>query len=325
MNHEQPAFAFDRVPDNQSHASDPSSSQTPEAVAASTSEGNERYKKEIFKKHKAQFFTHFIRQLDIMIYLQLSILYYMDCSFLSFLARSMNQAFYFTPKPPGLNPIIVGQRPQIVAIFGLNLLSMAFHSAYLPPTAGEAVRGYLHGGVLIDFVGQKSPVPRIRLVFYDLLVLSLQLVILSITLGKDELGDPPALAVEGGQSRDEEAQTYDLEEQGIRSNEGVEGLELLPLQTLSGRRIDGDEDRERDELLQRTEGVADHPEDIFHSGQCVIADVPVVDTIRNHWKQSSTEETPNRSNGSLGAAAAAELTRRRLRFRIRLGGRDLGP
>ncbi|KAL8950751.1 MAG: hypothetical protein Q9222_003225 [Ikaeria aurantiellina] len=328
MNHERSAFAFDRVPnipDSQSHASGPSSQQAPEAAAVSTPERNEHHKKGIVKKHKARFLAHFIRQLDVLIYLQLSVLYYMDCSFLSFLARAMNQAFYFTPKPPGMNPVIVGNRPQIVIIFGLNLLSMFFHSIYIPPTAGEAMRGYLHGGILIDFVGQKSPVPRARLIMSDLLVLSLQLVVLSVTLEKNKLGDPLALSAEGIQSRDEGAQTHDLEEQGIRSSEGAEGMELRSLQLPSEAQMDGDEDRESDEQLGRSEEVASvHSEDVVYSGQCVIADVPIADTIRSQWKQSSTEQTVNPSNGSLGAVAAAEMARRRLRFRIRIGGREFG-
>lgn len=48
------------------------------------------------------------------------------------------------------------------------------------PSAGEGARGYLHGGLLIDFIGQKGPISKFSLVLLDLLIVGLQVVMLSV-------------------------------------------------------------------------------------------------------------------------------------------------
>lgn len=49
------------------------------------------------------------------------------------------------------------------------------------------MRGYLHGGVIIDFVGQKAPTSRLGLLLLDCLVLMLQCVMCGVWLEKDRL------------------------------------------------------------------------------------------------------------------------------------------
>ncbi|KAL8699076.1 MAG: hypothetical protein Q9201_006206 [Fulgogasparrea decipioides] len=247
---------------------------------------------------------------------------FLSCSLFSFVTRTTNHWFYFTPKPPLMNAAITWNRPHIVIIFGINLLSGFLHAMYTPPTAGEATRGYLHGGLLIDFVGQLSPVSRVRLVAYDLLILALQMVMLGVTIEKRKLVDAGNSSAEGGGSREDEGQGHDFEERGLRRGEDIEGIELQPLRPLPGGRLGGDEDEEREEVLGRNESTTDeHPGDAFCSGQYVIADVHIVNTVRGQWRQSYTA-TRSSNDGSVGAAA--ELARRRLRFRIRIGGREYG-
>ena len=72
-------------------------------------------------------------------------------------------------------------------IFVLKILWLLIHAISILLIAGEAVREYLHGSLLIDFVGQQSPVLRLRLVGCDLLVLAPQLVMLGITIEKRKL------------------------------------------------------------------------------------------------------------------------------------------
>lgn len=212
-------------------------------------------------------------------------------------------------------------------IFALNLLSILLHAISTPPTAGEAVRGYLHGGLLIDFVGQKSPVSRVKLVGYDLLVLALQLVMLGISVEKRRMGAPEGMAMAGGNEESaEETQDHDLEERGVRrGEEGAEGIEMRSLRSMSEGRTGAEEDGERNELLEGNETARDdHPGDDFYSGQHVITNIRIVDTVREQWRQASPAATGSSRDGSIGAAAAAELARRRLRFRIRIGGSDYG-
>ncbi|KAL8737805.1 MAG: hypothetical protein Q9181_001339 [Wetmoreana brouardii] len=322
MSHESSTSTSDQVP-NSNHSSDHAlTSSTSQAAARIEPDSDGEQIKAAYEKYREEFLDHLIRQLDIMIYCELSTLYYMDCSLLSFVARAMNHWFYFTPKPPVMSAAITWSRPHIVIIFGINLLSSFLHTIYTPPTAGEATRGYLQGGLLIDFVGQLSPVSRVRLVAYDLLILALQMVMLGVTLEKRKLIDAGNSSAEGGESREDERQDHDFEERGVRRGEIVEGIELQPLRPLSGGRTGGDEDGERDELLGENESTpVEHPGDAFYSGQYVVTDVHIVDTVRSQWRHSYTAA---RSSNDRSVGAATELARQRLRFRIRIGGREYG-
>lgn len=249
--------------------------------------------------------------------------YSSSCSLVVFVARALNQWFYFTPKPL-VSLIVPWSRPHIVVIFALNILWLLIHASSTPPIAGEAVREFLHGGLLIDFVGQKSPVARLRLVGYDLLVLALQLVMLGITIEKQKMDAPEG----GGDSREDGSQDHDAEERGTRrSQEGSEGIELRSLRPAVGGWTGGGQAGASNELLEESEeGTAgEHPGDAFYSGQHIIANVRIADMVREQWRQTSPATAASSGNDSMGATAAAELARRRLRFRIRIGGRDYGP
>ncbi|EME79171.1 uncharacterized protein MYCFIDRAFT_90088 [Pseudocercospora fijiensis CIRAD86] len=72
--------------------------------------------------------------------------------------------------------------PIIGTIFGTTLLCIIMHLYNSPPSAGEATRGYLHGGLAMDFIGQKGPSSKVHLILLDLLVLLVQLVQMSAHL-----------------------------------------------------------------------------------------------------------------------------------------------
>ena len=112
----------------------------------------------------------------------------LSCSLFKFLLRALPHWFLFTPKPDILppNPTSV-HGPYIGAVFSSNFFCILLHVLIAPPAAGEASRGYLHGGILIDFVGQASPVGRWKLLALDLLCLVLQLVMMCCTLEKQIL------------------------------------------------------------------------------------------------------------------------------------------
>ncbi|KAL8963033.1 MAG: hypothetical protein Q9193_000650 [Seirophora villosa] len=329
MNHVS-SESISNVPSGSHHSSNhASTSHSSQGEAAATTSGEEPQHRvrNVQKKYKIQFLDHLIRQLDIVIYCELSVLHYMDCSLLSFVVRALNHWIYFTPKPHPMPPVFAWNRSHVVMIFALNMLFMCAHAISIPPTAGEAVREYLHGGLLMDFVGQKSPVSRVSLVGYDLVVMALQFVMLGITAEKKTLDAAGGVSASGGQRTEEEAQDHDSEERGVRrSEEGTEGIELLPLRPLSEETTGGEEDRERSDVLGSTEGSTsrEHPGDAFYSGQYIVANVNLVDTMRSHWRQPQPVSTGSSSDNSMGAAAAAQLASRRLRFRIRIGGREYG-
>lgn len=212
-----------------------------------------------------------------------------------------------------MSPVVSSNRPNIVAIILLNLASIFVHSANTPPTANQAMRGYLHGGLLIDFVGQKSPVSRIRMIASDILILGLQLVILAVTVEKRNVAKPSRTS--GGSAVDGEgsSQDHDSEERGTRrSEEGAEYVELgVSAPTFEGR-TEGDEDRQGDEIKEHRGWMTmEHASNAYSSGQYIVINVHIIDTIQDHWKQAYT--------GSNGASRDNSMARRRSRFTLRFG------
>ncbi|KAI4260419.1 MAG: hypothetical protein LQ352_000281 [Teloschistes flavicans] len=209
-------------------------------------------------------------------------------------------------------------------VFGINLLGLFLHAIYTPPVAGEATREYLHGGLLIDFVGQKSPVSRVRLVACDLVVLALQLVLLSVTCDRRKLDDGNYAPANSNRVRATASQDHDSEERGIRRSEEADGIELRPLRPLPEGQTGGEENGQRDELMGTSHSaVGEHPGDVFFRGQYVVTHVDVVGTVKGQWTQSYAAATRSSGSGSMGAAAAAELARHRLGFQLRIRGREV--
>ena len=308
------------------------------AVAANSYEDPVQRGRHRQRQQRAAFLDHLIRNIDIVFYCQLSILYYMECvwpcfhrrvcgprvianlmhsiSLLKFFVRALPHWFYFTPKPSIFPPPSSTHRPYIGVIIGNNIICILLHLFFRPPAAGEATRGYLLGGLLIDFVGQESPASRWRLLVLDTIVLALQTLILAITLERRKLAAEYVSALV--EEVEQERQDHDSEERGMLRRDGnaQDGIELQDMRHTSSGRTGGDEDRERDELLECDGGNEPrnrHPLDPFLTGQTVIANVHVIDTIRAQWRFTTNTSGEATNSGVAAVAAAAERT---LSFRL---------
>lgn len=228
------------------------------------------------------------------------------------------------PLPPPM------ARPYIGAIFTTNLICVLLHLLTSPPAGGEATHGYLHGGVLMDFVGQESPVSKIRLLLLDILTLGLQLVILAVVLERRKLSPTSSATDTAIPSSQSQAQDHDSEERGmLRPRISAEDIEL---QTFSSGRTGADEDRERNELSSPSSSrfqdggtlaaVDEHPLDPFYSGQHIIADLRVLDTIRAQWMQYGSLASAVREASAEGSESTNDTTRRR-RIGFRIGGLEI--
>jgi len=155
--------------------------------------------------------------------------------------------------------------------------------------------------LLIDFVGQKSPVSRWRLVGLDILVLMLQILMLGITLERRSVRPEDEAVAVANEMATEPQQDHDSEERGIlrQDLEYTEDIELRDLHHTSSGRTGGDEDRERDELLDAGNGAEQHPLDPYYTGEQVIANMHILDTIRAQWQAVGV------SAGGSGASAAS--------------------
>jgi hypothetical protein len=201
--------------------------------------------------------------------------------------------------------------PLLLFSFGVNFL---LHLTYPAPSAGEDTRGYLHGGFMIDFIGQQGPTSKWKLGALDICILFLQLVMVSVHVKRRELkkklaklsagggapnttttttttratsGSAPtaaAAATSDNAARDQDA---DDEERGV----------LHRTDTLSDMGMDPD--NEEDALLPSSSEFG-HTDavDMLSSGQCVIGDFTLIDTLLQENRDYSAYRLTRTESGT---------------------------
>ena len=231
-----------------------------------------------------------------------------------------------------------------------HALCILLHLIFAPPAAGEATRGYLHGGLLIDFVGVESPVSKARLVIDDVLVATLQVICLAVVLERRKItpASPPS-----SNTADETAPSpspitdpssftpphdHDSEERGILParlallTSPSNNTNTMELQPLSAGRTGADQDHERDELshpaamvpTSSSAAAHDHPLDAAYSGQSIIAEIGILTTVREQYVH--TERTGASTAMPAETRARMRAVRNALAMRVvgRLGFRGSG-
>lgn len=241
----------------------------------------------------------------------------------------MVELIFFTPKASPFEP--TRNQPFVGAIIASNLFCMIFHAFFINPDVSENTRGYLHGGIFIDFIGQK-PVPVLRLLSFDLLIFLVDFVMLALivervkTAGTDST--PPITtqttseaSASNGQPQSEE-QDHDAEERGVmRDTENTAESDSDP----PVADIDEDVNNERTTLLaepgESSSGQISrgwHPLDMFSAGQIMIMNMGFFDTIRDQWRHSTT---PRRTTGYAPSPEAATFLRQRFGLQVGTDGR----
>jgi hypothetical protein len=201
------------------------------------------------------------------------------------------------------------------------------------PEAGEATRGYLHGGLAMDFVGQKGPTSKFHLVLLDVLILLMQLVQLAATTTRQRVKQQmsstttPPTAV----------QNHDFEERGQhRSDHQPVDQELHALNPTQGPPEDTEsstqpdtespaqpdaESDERQALLASTAPRTDSfIFDAFNSGEIMVANLNLFDVIKTHLKEMRDPVQPTSTAPSTAGGLRARLADRSAFFRMRIGG-----
>lgn len=208
--------------------------------------------------------------------------------------------------------------PLVLMCFAINFL---LHLTYPAPAAGEETRGYLHGGLMIDFIGQQGPTSKWKLAGLDTCILLLQLVMVSVhvkrrqakkTVAQISAGSQEASQNDGGdaeqssESVDARTQDADAEERGV----------LRRTDTLSDIGADLDEG---DALLPSSERVHTDALDVLISGQCVIGEFTLIDTLlEEHQKYQAFRQTRTEAGAtsSLSPTALRQLQTIRMRFGV---------
>lgn len=281
---------------------------------------------------KLQSITHLQKSLDMTVVAYICMLYYMECSFARLLMRILPHYAIITPKDgPFLLPT---NRLHVFAIFVPNILAVLFHSFISLPQAGESARGYLHGGVVIDFVGQKPPTWRLGLLSFDLIIFAVQCLMLAVHQEREKLRKTitPSLQTIPGTQADttttpETTQDHDAEERGVLREDtavaaGDGDIELQPLvgaeERNEGTGGSGSDERMTASYSRATADL----EDVMWSGSAVLSSFHVVHAVRTVG--SDIRPSAGYSLQSLGytASLAAAIAADR---RARLTGRGQRP
>jgi Fungal domain of unknown function (DUF1746) len=252
-----------------SHADDPAPN-TSEDTDTNTAAAPPTYDSLLSLKRRkhVELLEDLLRSLDSLIYVQLACLYYLDNTIGLLILRSIAQVFFLTARPAGIPEPPV--RSALGAIVGANILCIILHLVNPNPEAGEATGFYLHGSILIDFVGQLGPTSKWRLLGMDLLVLALQIVMLGLVIEKRRIAN-------AGKQTTGSVQTLDAEEAGIlrsedtrhEQHESEEGIEMQQLLAEAPPDDHGGQ-----------EGSNTHALDEFYTGNRILAEVDIVETIK---------------------------------------------
>jgi hypothetical protein len=216
--------------------------------------------------------------------------------------------------------------PLIMFSFGVNCL---LHQIYPAPSAGEDTRGYLHGGLMIDFIGQQGPTSKWKLGLLDLCILLLQLVMVSVHVKRRELKKKLAKASAGGSSTNgNEQSTSDAADTATEATasepaareqdaDDEERGVLRRTDTLSDIGVDPDEE---DGLLSSSSDVG-QPDalDVLTSGQFAIGEFSLIDTVL-HENKNYTAYRLTRTESGMNDMPETLRRLNTLRTRFGVGG-----
>lgn len=212
---------------------------------------------------------------------------------------------------------------------------MIIHAFFVHPEADENTRGYLHGGLFIDFIGQR-PAPVFRLLSFDVLIFLVDFVMLALIVERVKTAGPSNTSPNTAQASTDtgangaqsspDRQDHDAEERGVMQDaENTADAERTPASAPSVADIDEDLNNERTTLLadpgETSSGQTSrggHPLDSISTGQTVIMDMGFLDTIRDQWRYSTT---PRRQTGYVPTPETATFLRQRFGLQVGTDGR----
>ncbi len=255
-----------------------------------------------------------------------------SCSFLRFAMRVLTQFMYLTPKHPTL-PEHPSEWPMLLGLLASNAFCILLHFILKPASAGEATRGHLHGGLVMDFIGQAGPSSKIHLLLLDLMVLGLQLTQMAACMLKGRLKEATTIitasteVVRPTQPSTTIGQDLDAEERGVNRADEQQDIEMQTLTAAGAATADSndpsnapqaeDESSERDTLLNP---VAPHDDthilEAFYSGQIVIADLDLRRRIVDQVQLIKNYRADPEAASSSVQMLRSELANRILRMRM---------
>ena len=205
-----------------------------------------------------------------------------------------------------------------------NFICILVHLLAAVPKGPDYHRGYQHGGVLVDFIGQRPPAYRIYYILVDIMILAVQGLMLAVHSQRERLRVTlktfPAASTDAAQQlvAEQTPESLDAEERGVRRNQEADETYDIEMQPLRNNNEDEDgednEDAATDASRQRKQGNAASPNylsDVMASGNAILGDYNILRTIRTAaWSLERSAATSFQSIG-YGATIAALQARQR--------------
>ncbi|KAM5356071.1 hypothetical protein ACJ41O_002717 [Fusarium nematophilum] len=274
---------------------------------------------------KLEFITHLLRSLDTLVFTELSALYYMECSIFRFILRSVAQYMYLTPKDESFPFLMPASRIHVVLIIVPNIICMLLHLFSSLPVGPDYHRGYMHGGLIIDFIGQKPPTSRVYYLLADVSILVIQCLMLTVHTEREglrlALKTFRPLVPDVAQEMAPTLEDLDAEERGVRRDipgslpvNDTDDIELQPLRR--GSEADESNEQTGESEPSTRESSTDEPSrsnlsDVLSSGNAILGEYHVVNSIRTAAMDLERTAAHSLRTISYGATMAAIEARRR--------------
>jgi hypothetical protein len=94
---------------------------------------------------------------------------------------------YLTPKDEAFPFLMPAGRVHVLLVVVPNFLCILLHLFTSLPRGPDFHRGYQHGGLIIDFVGQRPPTSRIYYLLADFAILAIQCLMLTVHTQREQL------------------------------------------------------------------------------------------------------------------------------------------
>jgi hypothetical protein len=233
---------------------------------------------------------------------------------------------YLTPKEESFALLMPATHLHVFMIVVPNLLCIALHLFASLPTGPDYHRGYQHGGMIIDFIGQMPAAHRLYYLLADLFILFIQSLMLSIhnqreglrvalktfrPLVSDRILEPIA-----GRSPED----LDAEERGVSRD--VPSMMANETDEIELRQLDRPGDGEGAEERYEQSGAAardnpndepprTHLSDIMSSGNAVLNEYHIIHTMKTAVLKTGGSTALSLQSIGYRATMARIQTRRR--------------
>ncbi|KAH7197443.1 uncharacterized protein B0J16DRAFT_328212 [Fusarium flagelliforme] len=295
------------------------------------SQSQRRKKKKNRKKRnpglarKLLFVTHLLKSLDTLVFAELSALYYMECSMFRFILRAVGQYLYLTPKDESF-PFLMPASPLHVCLVLIpNIICILLHIFVSLPVGPDFHRGYMHGGLVIDFIGQKPPTSRVYYVLADVMILAVQCFMLTVHTERERLRvilkTFRPMVPDVAQEMAPTIEDLDAEERGVSRDmpgslpvDEEEGIEMQPLHRVSTNE-EGNSTSGESEPSGRERSVDEpsrsHLSDVLSSGNAIIGEYHILHSLHNAALNIERTAAYSLRTISYGATMASIEARRR--------------